>query len=62
MSWCGGGDNEFDAWRGVTQFRDVLGDFVSGQLAAFARLGTLCHLDLYLVGAIEILRRHAEPA
>jgi hypothetical protein len=35
---------------------------VSGELAAFARLGALGHLDLQLVGVDEILARHAEAA
>ena len=33
-----------------------------GQLAAFAGLGALRHLDLELVGGDEVLGRHAEAA
>ena len=41
---------------------DQVGDFVAGELSAFARLGALGDLDLELVGADEICRGHAEPA
>src|SRR5947208_400947 len=37
-------------------------DLVPGELAAFAGLGSLRHLDLHHVGVDEIFRRHAEAA
>ena len=37
-------------------------DLVAGQLAALAGLGALRDLDLQLVGAHQVLGRHAEPA
>jgi hypothetical protein len=41
--------DEAHARHRVAQLRDVLGHLVTGQLAAFAGLGTLRHLDLQLV-------------
>jgi hypothetical protein len=35
---------------------------VPRQLAAFARLGPLCHLDLEFIGIDEIVRRHPESS
>ena len=40
---------------------DVLVDLVTGQLAAFTRLGPLRHLDLDFVRIDEVFARHAEP-
>ena len=42
--------------------RDVLVDLVAGELAAFAGLGPLRHLDLQLVGVDEIVAGDAEAA
>ena len=60
MSWCGGG--EISATPGV-EWRTLAihgYDLVAGQLAAFAGLGALRHLDLQLVGVDEVLAGHAE--
>ena len=54
--------NQADARHRVTQLADVVGHLVARQLAAFARLRALRHLDLDLVGRRQILRRHAEAA
>ena len=54
--------NERRARRGVANPRDVLGDFLRGQLAAFPRLGALRHFDFEFLGAHEILRRHAKAS
>ncbi len=54
--------NQPDARNGETQFRDVLGNLVAGQLATLAGFRTLCHLDLYLIGAVQVLGGHAEAA
>jgi hypothetical protein len=50
------------AGRGVAHLGDRGVDLVTRQLAAFAGLGALRHLDLHHVGVDEILRRHAEAA
>src|SRR5690606_143628 len=36
-------------------------NFMSGQLAPFARLCSLCDLDLYLIGVDKILCCHTKP-
>ncbi len=54
--------NQADAGHRVTQLADVFGHFGTGQLAAFAGLGALRHLDLDLVGTGEVLRRNTETA
>src|SRR5215472_14213202 len=54
--------NQADARRRMAYTRDVLVDLVAGQLAAFAGLGALRHLDLDVVGVDEIFRRHAEAS
>src|SRR5215469_5997439 len=56
------GRNEADAGGRVAHLSDDLVDLVPGELAAFAGLGSLCHLDLHHVGVDEIFRRHAEAA
>ena len=48
------------ARRRVAHLRDPRIDLVAGQLAAFARLGALRHLDLEIVGVDEVFARHAE--
>ena len=48
--------------RRVAHLGDDRVDLVAGQLAAFAGLGALRHLDLHHVGVDEILRGHAEAA
>ena len=50
------------AGRRMPQPGDFLGHLVAGQLAAFARLGALGHLDLQDPGVGQILDRHAEAA
>jgi hypothetical protein len=51
-----------DARRRQADARDVAVDLVAGQLPALAGLGSLCHLDLELVGVREIVRVDAEAA
>ena len=50
------------ARRGVPQPGDLLGHLVAGQLAAFARLGPLGHLDLQDLRLGQVFDGHAEPA
>ena len=45
-----------------TQLPDVLADLAAGQLAAFARLRALRHLDLDLVGRHQVFGGHAKTA
>ncbi len=54
--------DEAHAGRRVAQLADVGGDLAAGQLAAFAGLGALGHLDLQLVGVLQVLGRDAEAA
>ena len=54
--------DQADARRRVAHLGDGLVDLVAGQLAAFAGLGALRHLDLHHVGVDEILRGDAEAA
>ena len=54
--------DQADAGRRMAHARDRRVDLVAGQLAAFAGLGALRHLDLHHVGVDEIFRRHAEAA
>ena len=54
--------DQADARRRMPHARDRGVDLVAGQLAAFAGLGALRHLDLHHVGVDEIFRRHAEAA
>ena len=52
--------NEADALRRMAHLGDDRVDLVAGQLAAFAGLGALRHLDLHHVGIDEIFGGHAE--
>jgi len=52
--------DERRAGRGMANARDVLGDFLGGQLAAFTGFGALRHLDFQLFGVDEIVRGDAE--
>ena len=54
--------DQADAGRRAADAGDVLVDLVAGQLAAFARLGALGHLDLQLLGLHEVFARDAESA
>ena len=54
--------DQADARRRMPHARDGRVDLVAGQLAAFAGLGALRHLDLHHVGVDEIFRGHAEAA
>src|SRR3954447_25408355 len=54
--------DELDARCRKPQLRDVLGHLASGQLAALAGFGTLCNLDLDLLGRVEIFRGHTEAS
>src|SRR3954469_14240353 len=51
-----------DARRGVPGLGHPGIDLVTGQLTAFARFGTLRHLDLDVVGVREVRRRDTEPS
>ncbi len=62
MSWCGGGEIKPHAGNGVAHARDHLVHLVAGQLAAFAGLGALRHLDLQLVGVDQVVGGDAEAA
>src|SRR5207253_3031989 len=46
--------------HGEPEARDQRRDFVPGELTTFARLRPLGHLYFELVGAQQIVRRHAE--
>ena len=54
--------DQADAGRRVAHLGDDRVDLVAGQLAAFAGLGALRHLDLHHVGVDEVLGGHAEAA
>ena len=54
--------DQADARRRMAHLGDHRVDLVAGQLAAFAGLGALRHLDLHHVGVDEIFGRHAEAA
>ena len=54
--------DQSDAGDGVARFGDDLVDFVAGQLAAFAGLCALRHLDLQLVGVDQVVGGDAEAA
>jgi hypothetical protein len=62
MSWCGGGRNQAHAGHRVAQLADVVGHLAARQLASFAGLGALGHLDLDLVSAGQVLGGYAETA
>ena len=59
MRW---GRDERDAGDGIARLGDNIVHLEAGQLTAFAWLGTLCHLDLNLLGIHQIFSRHAEAA
>ena len=52
--------DETDARRGVASLGDPWVHLVTRQLAALARLCTLGHLDLEIVGIHEVFARHSE--
>ena len=52
--------NQAHAGNRVPHARDRLVHFVAGQLAAFAGLGALRHLDLQLVGVDQVIGGHAK--
>jgi len=54
--------DECDARRRVADARNLRGDLVPRQLAAFARLGALRHFDLQFVRGYQVGRGHAEAA
>src|SRR5207248_4761663 len=54
--------DQADAGRRMTEPTDHLAHLDAGQLAAFARLGALGHLDLELAAVVEILGGHAKAA
>src|SRR5436190_12878638 len=54
--------DETNARCGVTHLRDPRINFAAGQLAAFAWLGALGHLNLQLLRVAEIIAGHSETA
>ena len=56
------GRDEADARNGVACLGNDFVHLEPWQLTAFARLGTLCHLDLYLFCIHQIFSRHAETS
>ena len=54
--------DQADAGRRVTHLRDPRIDLVARQLAAFAGLGALRHLDLQVVGVDQVFAGDAEAA
>ena len=56
------GRNQAHTRHRVTQFADVLRDLATRQLTAFAGLGTLSHLDLDLVRAVQVFGSHTKAA
>jgi len=54
--------NEADTRRGEPSLGDFWKNLPSRQLAAFARLRALRHLDLKLLRVDEVMARHAEAA
>ena len=48
------------ARHGIAQFGDVRGNFITRQLAAFARFSTLSDFNLNHVGVDQVRRRHAK--
>ena len=52
--------DERDAGDAVARLGNHLVDFKSGQLSALTGLGTLCHLDLYLLSIHQVFRCNAE--
>ncbi len=54
--------DQADAGRGMAHLGDVGVDLVAGQLAAFAGLGALGHLDLDVVGIDQVFGGDAEAA
>ena len=51
-----------DAWDRVTGLGDDVVDLEARQLTTLTRLGTLCHLNLYLLGIDEVFCSDAETA
>ena len=56
------GRDEADARNGVTRLGDNLVHLEARQLSTFTRLGSLCHLDLYLFCVHQIFSRHTETS
>jgi hypothetical protein len=52
--------NQADAGSGMPDAGDPFVDLVSRQLAAFTRLGALCHLDLDIIGADQVFGGNAK--
>ena len=52
--------DERDARNGVTRLGNDLVDLEARQLSALARLSTLCHLDLYLLGIHQVFGSDAK--
>ena len=57
-----GGRDQPHTRHTVAQTANVLRHLAAGQLATLTRLGTLRHLDLDLVSAVQVLGRHTETA
>ncbi len=62
MSWCGGGEMRPTPGMEWRMRAMTLVDLVAGQLAAFAGLCALRHLDLQLVGVDQVVGGDAEAA
>lgn len=58
MMW--GWRDKTDTRNGMTQMCDLRGHLISGQLAAFARLCTLRHLDLQHLCVCQIRAAHTK--
>ena len=54
--------NERDSGNGVTRLGNHLVHLEARQLSAFTRLGTLRHLNLYLLGVDQIFCSYAEAS
>src|SRR5215470_130787 len=54
--------NQRRAGRGMANARHVWSDFSRGELAAFARLGTLGHLDFKFLRVHKVVRSNTETA
>src|SRR5208337_3522980 len=51
-----------NAWLRVAQARDQFADLVTGKLATFSGLRTLCNLDLQLFRVRQVFRSHTKAA
>jgi len=54
--------NQTHAWGGVAYACNLGVDLMTWQLSALSRLGSLCHLDLNIVGVYQIFSGNTKPA